>query len=215
MVLDPGEHPVPFPPACRINHDTRSAQFGNDFQTVAQDSDSDLLAVRIGILTHGLKRFLKRKTMFQAFRGPLAVLGRLLLCTIFLMAALANKIPYFGEVTKVMESAGSPAPEFMLVGAIVFLIVGSVSVTVGYKGPFGAVLLLIFLVLATYYFHAFWNREAQAREQQMAHFIKNLSMMGAMLFIVANGPGPMSVDTFLKKRAKAPQNLTLPGQTAT
>jgi putative oxidoreductase len=153
--------------------------------------------------------------MFQALRGPLAVLGRLLLCTIFFMAAVGNKIPHFGEVAKVMESAGIPAPEFMLVGAIVFLIVGSLSVIVGYKARIGAVLLLIFLVLATYYFHAFWKLEGHLQQEQMIQFMKNLSMMGAMLFIMANGPGPMSVDTFLEKRAKASQNLTLPRSAAT
>jgi hypothetical protein len=30
--------------------------------------------------------------------------------------------------------------------------------------------------------------------------MKNLSMMGVMLFIVANGSGPMSVDSWLHKR---------------
>jgi putative oxidoreductase len=29
----------------------------------------------------------------------------------------------------------------------------------------------------------------------MIHFMKNLSMMGAMLFIIANGPGAFSLDS--------------------
>jgi len=57
--------------------------------------------------------------MFQAIRGPLAVVGRVLLCTIFFMAAVGNKIPHFSDVAKVMESVGVPAPQFLLVGAIV------------------------------------------------------------------------------------------------
>src|SRR5206468_5676292 len=94
-----------------------------------------------------------------------------------------------------------PAPQFLLVGAIVFLIVGSVSVIVGYKARIGAALLLTFLVLSTYYFHAFWNLEGKAQQEQMIQFMKNLSMMGAMLFIVANGSGPMSLDSWLTKRS--------------
>src|SRR6266436_8289963 len=139
--------------------------------------------------------------MFQVLRGPLAVLGRLLLCTIFLLAAVGNKIPHFSDVAKVMESAGVPAPQLLLVGAIAFLLVGSVSVIVGYKARIGAALLLTFLVLASYYFHPFWKLDGQAQQEQMIHFMKNLSMMGAMLFIVANGAGPMSVDSLLAKRA--------------
>src|SRR5258708_15835613 len=142
--------------------------------------------------------------MFHAFRGPLTVLGRLLLSTIFLMAAVGNKIPHFSDVAKFMESAGVPAPQFLLVGAIVFLVVGSLSVIVGYKARIGAALLLTFLVLASYYFHPFWKLDGQAQQEQMIHFMKNLAMMGAMLFVVANGSGPMSVDSLLHKRATAP-----------
>lgn len=137
--------------------------------------------------------------MFQAFQGPLTLLGRLLLATIFFMAAVGNKIPHFSDVAKYMESAGVPAPQFMLAGAIAFLVVGSLSIIVGYQARIGAALLLTFLVLASYYFHPFWRLEAQAQQEQMIHFMKNLSMMGAMLFIVANGAGPMSVDSLLRK----------------
>jgi putative oxidoreductase len=103
-----------------------------------------------------------------------------------------------------MASVGVPAPKPMLVGAIVFLIVGSVSVIAGFKARIGAFLLLTFLVLATYYFHAFWKLPAEAQQDQMIQFMKNLSMMGAMLFVMANGSGPMSVDGLLHKRVWAP-----------
>src|ERR1700746_2589921 len=141
--------------------------------------------------------------MFQVLRGPLTVLGRLLLCTIFFMAAVGNKIPHFGDVAKVMGDVGVPAPEFMLVGAIVFLVAGSLSVILGYKARIGAVLLFTFLVLASYYFHPFWKLEGQAQQEQMIQFMKNLSMMGAMLFIAANGSGPFSLDNVLHKRVTA------------
>jgi putative oxidoreductase len=134
------------------------------------------------------------------FQVALTVGGRVLLATIFLMSAVGNKIPNFGAVAKVMESVGVPAPQLLLVGAIVFLIVGSLSVMVGYQARVGAGLLLVFLVLATYYFHAFWKLEGQAQQEQMIQFMKNLSMVGAMLFIVANGAGPGSVDTWLSSR---------------
>jgi putative oxidoreductase len=45
--------------------------------------------------------------------------------------------------------------------------------------------------------------EGQAQQEQMVQFMKNLSMTGAMLFIMANGPGPMSLDSWLAKRKAA------------
>jgi len=142
--------------------------------------------------------------MLETLQGPLTVLGRLLLGTIFFMAAIGNKIPHFSDVAKYMESAGVPAPQFMLAGAIAFLLVGSVSVIAGYKARVGAALLFTFLVLASYYFHAFWKLEGQAQQEQMIQFMKNLSMMGAMLFVMANGSGPMSLDSWLARRQPAP-----------
>jgi putative oxidoreductase len=66
-------------------------------------------------------------------------------------------------------------------------------------------LLLTFLVLASYWFHAFWKLEGQQQQEQMIQFMKNLSMIGAMLFIVANGSGPMSLDRVLAKRESPAQ----------
>jgi uncharacterized membrane protein YphA (DoxX/SURF4 family) len=37
----------------------------------------------------------------------------------------------------------------------------------------------------------------------MIHFMKNLSMIGAMLLIIAAGPGPMSLDARRKQVGQA------------
>ena len=121
--------------------------------------------------------------------------GRVMIATIFLLSAVGNKIPKFNDVAGYMSSEGVPFPQVMLAGAIVFLVVGSLSVIVGYKARVGATLLLVFLILATYFFHDFWTFEdAQARQEQMIQFMKNLSLMGTMLFLIANGAGTLSVD---------------------
>src|SRR5256885_14518025 len=90
--------------------------------------------------------------MFQVIRGPLTVVGRVLLCTIFFMAAVGNKIPHFSDAAKVMESVGVPAPQFLLAGAIVFLLGGSLSGIVGDKARIGAVLPVESLVPGSHYF---------------------------------------------------------------
>jgi putative oxidoreductase len=150
----------------------------------------------------------RRKRMTPSIRGVITVIGRVLLCLIFFMSAVGNKIPEFSQVADLMASEGVPVPKLMLVGAIVFLIAGSLSVIFGYQARFGATLLLIFLILATYFFHDFWtlpedamwvlntNEDAKLMVQQveMISLMKNLSMMGAMLLIIANGPGPCSID---------------------
>ena len=122
-----------------------------------------------------------------------SLLGRLLIVGIFLMSAVGNKIPNFNSVTQYMAAEGVPLPSLMLAGAIVFLIAGGLSVATGYQARLGAGLLFVFLVLATFFFHDFWTFEGEARQQQMIQFMKNLSLMGAMVFLMANGPGAMAL----------------------
>ncbi|MDR3620056.1 MAG: DoxX family protein [Paludisphaera borealis] len=148
--------------------------------------------------------------MVPVVQGVLSVVGRFALSTIFLLAAVGNKIPNFEGVSKVMAAKGIPAPGFMLVGAIAFLIAGSLSVIVGYKARIGAFLLLVFLVLASYYFHDFWRlADPKEQQEQTIQFMKNLSMMGAMLFIIANGAGAWSLDA--RRRAIAEKGSVVLG----
>jgi len=129
--------------------------------------------------------------------GVLGVLGRILLCTVFLAAAVGYTAPDVQTFAQTIAVKAMVAPMWVLIGAIVVLAVGSVSVVVGYKARFGALALLVFLVLATYLFHGFtfWNVvNTQARHDHIVYLVMNLSIMGAMLFIVVNGAGQMSLD---------------------
>lgn len=133
----------------------------------------------------------------------LNMIGRLFLIMIFLMSAVGNKIPNFGNTAEYMASEGVPAPMFLLAGAIIFLLAGSLSILIGWKARIGASLLLVFLILATYWFHDFWTFEdPQARQMQTIAFMKNLALMGAMLMIIARGPGTPSFDAKVTKMPK-------------
>ena len=155
-------------------------------------------------------------------QGLATLAGRVLLSLIFMMSAVGNKIPKFTQVAGIVEAQGVPMPRIMLAWAIVFLIAGSLSIMLGFKTRLGAALLLSFLAVATYFFHDFWtwssdamwvlnsNAEVQLPVQQieMISFMKNLALMGAMLFLIANGAGPMSIDRYLEssKASEAPAN---------
>jgi putative oxidoreductase len=131
----------------------------------------------------------------HVIQGFVSVVARLMIVAIFLASAAANKIPKFTEVAETMGGVGIQQPKIMLAGAIVFLILGSVSLIVGFYARFGALLLLVFLIAASYYFHAFWKLPAgpdQMREQ--INFMKNVALMGTMVFIMANGAGAWSMD---------------------
>lgn len=117
----------------------------------------------------------------------LTVVGRLALVAVFAGAAV-QKIQNFDGMVGYAASHDLPLPKPAIVAAIVILLAGSASVALGFRAKLGAALLLLFLAVASYYFHPFWRIPSE----QIA-FMKNLSMAGAMLFIVANGSGPASL----------------------
>ena len=148
----------------------------------------------------------------RIIQGILACVGRLMISTIFLLSALGNKITNFSSVADVMASEGMPQDEilgipahkYLLCGAIIFLILGGLSVAAGLKARLGACMLFLFLIGATYYFHDFWNAEADQQPAEMIQFLKNLALGGTMLFIIANGAGPGSLDH--RKKSKTASN---------
>lgn len=95
-----------------------------------------------------------------------------------------------------MASKGMPMSEVLLVGAIVFEIAGALMILLGWYARVGAVLLFVFLVPATLIFHNIWAVDPAAAKEvinQTNHFFKNVSILGALVFIIGMGSGPLSL----------------------
>jgi putative oxidoreductase len=140
----------------------------------------------------------------NALKGLVSLLGRVLLAAIFLASVypLITTFPdraadLAGKTQGLIKDAPPWLPQVAMGGAIAFMILGGVSVIVGYKTRIGALLLFLFLAPVTYFFHDFWNH--QGDQQFMIDFMKNTAMAGAMLFIVANGGGAWSLDGCFKR----------------
>jgi putative oxidoreductase len=132
--------------------------------------------------------------MSTALEGPLNLAGRILLSLIF-FASGAGKIGTFDQTADFMASKGMAAPRLFLAGAIALELAGSISVASGFQARWGALLLAIFLVPAALIFHNFWTEtDPQAWQNQMANFMKNVALFGAMVIVIARGPGPWSFD---------------------
>ena len=123
----------------------------------------------------------------------LVLLGRVLYSAIFIMAApshfTAGTIAFAADKGVPMASIAVP-----LSGVIAFL--GGLSILLGYKARYGAWLIVLFLAPVTPMIHRFWGlTDPMAAMAQHAHFMKNLSMLGAAFLIAYFGSGPLSVDS--------------------
>lgn len=116
------------------------------------------------------------------------LIARSFLATIFLHSGI-TKIFEFQETQDMMAGRGLPFPALLLLGNIIFQIVGGLSLVVGYKTKIGAWILILFLIPTTLVFHNFW----EVPEEKIA-FLKNVGLIGGLLLITYFGAGPVSVD---------------------
>lgn len=123
--------------------------------------------------------------------GPLV--GRVLLALIFIIAGY-GKITGFEGTVGYIQSAGLPAPQLAAVVAIIVELGGGIMLVIGWKARWAAAALFIFTLVAGIFFHAFWSSPADQVMMQQIQFMKNLAIMGGMLYIIVYGSGPLSVD---------------------
>lgn len=133
----------------------------------------------------------------DTLKNAAPLLGRLFLAAIFLMSGV-GKIGNWDGTSGYMASKGMPLVPLLLVAAIALEVLGGVSVVIGFKARIGALALIVFLVPTTLIFHGFWAYTGQELQQQMVHFLKNLSILGGLLLVATHGAGPISIDARLK-----------------
>ena len=121
------------------------------------------------------------------------VAGRALLSAVFLVAGV-RKIMIWGAQVGYFTKLGFPAPEFFTVVAILIELGAGLALLVGWRTRWAAWLLALFVLIATFMAHRFWEFDAALQANQMNHFLKNLAIIGGLMFVAAFGPGPASLD---------------------
>jgi putative oxidoreductase len=126
------------------------------------------------------------------------LVGRVFYSLIFLVASLGH----FSQGTINYAAAhGVPLATVAVPLSGILALLGGLSVALGYKAKWGAVLLALFLIPVTVMLHNFWAMQDPATAQiHQAMFLKNLSMLGGALLIFNFGSGPLSLDSWQRVR---------------
>ena len=123
--------------------------------------------------------------------GPLA--GRILIALIFVLSGF-SKVTGFDGTVGYIASKGLPLPQLGAIGAIIVELGGGILLVLGWKTRWAAAAMLLFTALAALFFHNFWALPPEQAQNQMIHFMKNISMIGGLLYVVVHGGGPLSMD---------------------
>lgn len=122
-----------------------------------------------------------------------AILGRALFALLFVVSGVEHFLDY-GSMVLYATAYDVPYPEVMvpLTGAMILL--GGLSVLLGYETRLGAWLLVLFLVPTALIMHRFWGLDDPLLASvQRAHFMKNIALAGAALLLTRFGGGPGSL----------------------
>jgi putative oxidoreductase len=122
-----------------------------------------------------------------------ALAGRLLLASLFIMSGF-SKITGWDGTAGYMAAKGLPLVPVLLGLTILVELGGGLALAIGLKARWAALAIFLFLIPVTFVFHKFWGIDAAQAQMQQTHFMKNLAIMGGMLYVFAFGPGAYSVD---------------------
>jgi putative oxidoreductase len=130
-----------------------------------------------------------------------ALIGRMLIASIFLVSGIAKLTDTSGTVTH-MAAMGIPYPDTLALVAGAAEVLGAIAIATGFLTRIASVGLILFMIPTTLIFHAFWNHVDQERMPQMVNFMKNLAILGGLAVLMAQGAGRFSIDHRIR-RARA------------
>jgi|YelNatPaOPRAMG01_1025707.scaffolds.fasta_scaffold75137_2 putative oxidoreductase len=132
----------------------------------------------------------------EKYKDVLLLIARVLFSLIFISGAIEHltKVGYMAGYAKAM---GVPLPHLAIIVTGLMLLAGSISILLGWKISYGAIILIVFLIPVTYQMHflpMLHATDAMQKQMEMINFLKNLGLMGGAIYIALLGAGKYSID---------------------
>ncbi|WP_326534151.1 DoxX family protein [Pseudorhodoferax sp.] len=126
-------------------------------------------------------------------QDALALVGRILLAALFIPAGF-GKLTGFAGTVGYIGSVGLPLPQVGAALAIVVELGLGLALLLGFKTRLAALVLAVFTLAASFFFHNYWAMPADKAGMQQLMFMKNVAITGGLLAFVAFGAGRFDID---------------------
>lgn len=123
----------------------------------------------------------------------LALIGRIALAAIFVWSG-SGKITGFSSTAGYIASKGLPMPAVLTAFTIFIELILGLAIVIGWRARIAAFLIALWLIPTSFLFHNFWAAPAGQVMMQQINFMKNVSILGGMMLLMAFGAGRLSVD---------------------
>lgn len=122
------------------------------------------------------------------------LIGRVAMGALFLWSGF-GKLAHMAPTVANMQAHGMPAADLLVWPVAFFELAVAAMMLAGWRIRWAALGMLAFTLFATLIFHAFWSVPPGQVASQQIHFLKNLAIMGGLLFAFAHGAGRIAMDT--------------------
>jgi putative oxidoreductase len=123
-----------------------------------------------------------------------ALVGRILLALMFLLAGISKIGDGFAGTVGYIGSVGLPLAQLVAIGTIILEVGAALLLIIGWKARWAALALMLFTLAAALLFHNYWAMPADKQMMQQIMFLKNLAVAGGLLMLAIAGPGAWSLD---------------------
>ena len=117
------------------------------------------------------------------FAATLTVVGRVVLGIFFIIAGIRNFLRFSDRVT-LQTNYGWRLPAFATGLGFTAQLIGGLSVALGVLVPWGAALLIVFLIFATALFHNFLLFKGEAQAPHLYFTLVNCALVGYCLMVI-------------------------------
>jgi uncharacterized membrane protein YphA (DoxX/SURF4 family) len=123
------------------------------------------------------------------------LIGRILVGGYFLYNASNHLFLGTTGLTGYAASKNVPMPKVAVYVAGVLLLIGGLSILLGYQPLIGTIALVLFFVPVTFKMHDFWAvQDPMAKMGEMVNFTKNTALLGSsLMFLAIPQPWPFSL----------------------
>jgi putative oxidoreductase len=121
------------------------------------------------------------------------VLGRIGLALLFIWSGY-TKLAYMAANVGYMKAYGMPAAELLIWPAALFELVAGAMLVLGWKTRWAALALAVYSAIAALIFHRYWSVPVDQMLDQQTHFMKNVAIVGGLLFVFAHGSARFAME---------------------
>jgi len=122
------------------------------------------------------------------------LIGRIVAGGYFILGGF-NHFAKLGMMASYARSKGTPFPQLAVGGTGALLLLGGLSIVLGYQPTVGVAILVVFLLGVSFNMHNFWTvQDPQMKMGEMVNFMKNMGLLGLLLMLLAiPQPWPMGL----------------------